>query len=51
MSASGWQTQALTTPIPLTVGQTYVVSVGFNAFFAMTNFGLQTQISNGSIGR
>jgi hypothetical protein len=48
-TASGWQTQALATPLPLTVGTTYVVSVGFNAFFVMTNFGLQTQLSNGPI--
>ena len=48
-TASGWQTQALATPLALTVGQTYVVSVGFNAFFSMTNFGLQQQLSNGPI--
>jgi Domain of unknown function (DUF4082)/Bacterial Ig-like domain len=48
-TSSGWQTQALATPLTLTVGQTYVVSVGINAFFVMTNFGLQTQLSNGPI--
>jgi hypothetical protein len=48
-TASGWQTQALTTALPLTAGQTYVVSVGVNAFFVMTNLGLQAQLSNGPI--
>jgi hypothetical protein len=48
-TASGWQTQALTTPLTLTAGQTYVVSVGINAFFVMTNLGLQAQLSNGPI--
>jgi hypothetical protein len=48
-TSSGWQTQALATPLTLTVGQTYVVSVGFNAFFVMTNLGLQSQLSNGPI--
>jgi hypothetical protein len=35
-SASGWQEQALTTPLDLTPGQQYVVSVGYNASFGMT---------------
>jgi hypothetical protein len=48
-TASGWQTQALTTPLTMTAGQTYVVSVGINAFFVMTNLGLQAQLSNGPI--
>ncbi len=48
-TASGWQTQTLATPMQLTVGQTYVVSVGVNAFFVMTNLGLQTQLTNGPI--
>ena len=48
-TSSGWQQQALTTPLPLTVGQTYVVSIGINAYFVMTNFGLQNQLTNGPI--
>jgi hypothetical protein len=48
-TTSGWQTQALATPLQLTAGQTYIVSIGINAFFVMTNFGLQTQLSNGPI--
>jgi hypothetical protein len=48
-TASGWQTQTLAAPVALQPGQTYVVSVGINAFFVMTNLGLQTQLSNGPI--
>ncbi|HMJ36868.1 MAG TPA: Ig-like domain-containing protein [Baekduia sp.] len=35
-TASGWQQQALSTPLRLTPGQKYVVSVGYNASFGMT---------------
>jgi hypothetical protein len=46
-SASGWQTQTLATPIPLTVGQVYTVSVGINQLFSMTSSGLATEIVGG----
>ena len=39
-SASGWQRQALASPVTLQPGQTYVVSVGLNAFYAKTIGGL-----------
>jgi hypothetical protein len=35
-SGSGWQEQVLATPIALTPGQRYVVSIGYNAAFGMT---------------
>ena len=39
-TASGWQEQALATPLNLQPGSVYVVSVNINAFFVMTQFGL-----------
>jgi hypothetical protein len=36
-------------PVALTPGQTYVVSYGANAFFAMTQSGLGSQITNGPL--
>jgi hypothetical protein len=48
-SASGWQRQALATPVTLQPGQTYVVSVGLNAFYAKTVDGLQAQLSSGPL--
>jgi hypothetical protein len=46
---SGWQQSALTTPLQLVPGQTYVVSVGYNAFFGMTAGGLQNAITSGPL--
>ena len=48
-TASGWQQQALASPITLTAGQTYVSSVGLNAFYSFTDLGLQTAKSNGPL--
>jgi hypothetical protein len=48
-SASGWQQQSLSSPLALQPGQTYVVSVGFNAFFVMTGGGLAAQITSGPL--
>jgi hypothetical protein len=48
-SASGWQRQALNTPVNLTAGTTYTVSVGFNAFFSRTYLGLQSQVVSGPL--
>ena len=44
-----WQQQSLAAPVALTPGQTYVVSYGANAFFAMTQSGFGTQITNGPL--
>jgi hypothetical protein len=48
-TSSGWQQANLATPMALQPGQTYVVSVGLNATFVMTNLGLQAQIVNGDL--
>jgi hypothetical protein len=48
-TASGWQQQSLSSPLALQSGQTYVVSVGFNAFFVMTGGGLAAQITSGPL--
>jgi hypothetical protein len=48
-SGSGWQQQDLATPIALTPGQTYVVSIGINAFFVMTRSGLESSWVSGPL--
>jgi hypothetical protein len=46
-SASGWQRQALDTPLTLSPSQDYVISVGVNAFYVKTEYGFVSQLSNG----
>jgi hypothetical protein len=48
-TAAGWQQQALSSPVALTPGQVYVVSVGINANFVMTASGLATQRTSGPL--
>jgi hypothetical protein len=48
-SASGWQQQALPTPLSVQANTTYVVSVNVASFFPFTEFGLATSIVNGDI--
>jgi hypothetical protein len=48
-TASGWQEQALTTPLPLSPGATYVVSVGLNSRFVMTGGALASERVNGPL--
>lgn len=48
-SASGWQRQPLATPLTLSPGQTYVISVSLNSMYAKTTAGLATQISSGPL--
>lgn len=48
-TASGWQTQALTTPVTILANTTYVVSVNANAAYAATNNGLANSVVNGSV--
>jgi hypothetical protein len=48
-TGSGWQEQALATPMALTPGVTYVLSVGFNNRFVMTAGGFSTQKSSGPL--
>ena len=46
-TASGWQQQALATPLAIAANTTYVVSVNTgNAYYVATNSGLATQITN-----
>ena len=46
-SASGWQRQNLATPLTLSPGQVYTISVNANAFFSVTPAGLASQLSAG----
>ena len=48
-TASGWQTQALASPITLQPGTTYVISVNANAYFVVTPAGLATSVGNGPL--
>jgi Domain of unknown function (DUF4347)/Domain of unknown function (DUF4082) len=48
-TASGWQQQALATPLNITANTTYVVSVNANSYFAVTGNGLGTTITNGDL--
>ena len=48
-SASGWQQQSMGSPVSLQPGQVYTVSVGLNAFFDVTQLGLQAQITSGAL--
>lgn len=48
-SPSGWQTQALATPLQLQPGVTYVISINANAFFGVTGGGLASQIVSGPL--
>jgi hypothetical protein len=48
-TASGWQQQALASPLTLSTGTTYVVSVNANAYFVTTRSGLQTSVVSGPL--
>lgn len=48
-SASGWQRQALATPLTLVPGTTYVVSVGLNRVYAKTVNGLSSAMTRGPL--
>jgi hypothetical protein len=48
-TASGWQQQALASPIALQPNTVYVVSVGANAFFVVTPSGLATSLGSGLV--
>jgi hypothetical protein len=48
-SASGWQRQALASPLSLQVGATYTISAGLNAFFVNAVGGLSQQIASGPL--
>jgi hypothetical protein len=48
-SASGWQSQALTTPLTILANTTYVVSVNSNLYYVATNGGLASAVVNGNL--
>ncbi len=48
-TASGWQTAQLTTPVALTSGQTYTISVNRNTFYPSTLNGLNSQVIAGPV--
>jgi Domain of unknown function (DUF4347)/Domain of unknown function (DUF4082) len=48
-TASGWQQQALSAPLTIQSGTTYVVSVNANSHYVVTNNGITSTITNGDI--
>jgi hypothetical protein len=48
-SSSGWQQQALATPLVVAADTTYVVSANVARYFVTTRQGLATSVSNGDI--
>lgn len=48
-TASGWQQQALTTPLNIAANTTYVVSVNANSYFAVSGNAIATTITNGDL--
>jgi hypothetical protein len=48
-TASGWQQQALDTPINIAANTTYVVSVNANSYFVVTPNGISSTIANGDL--
>ncbi|MBD2593985.1 DUF4082 domain-containing protein [Nostoc spongiaeforme FACHB-130] len=48
-TASGWQQQALSTPLNIQANTTYVVSVNINAYYVGTYDQLATSITNGDL--
>ena len=46
-TASGWQIQALTSPLAVQANTTYVVSVNTNLYYVATNNGLASAVANG----
>ncbi|MBR8832762.1 MAG: DUF4082 domain-containing protein [Stigonema ocellatum SAG 48.90 = DSM 106950] len=48
-TASGWQQQALSSPLAIQANTTYVVSVNTNGYFPFTSSGLASSIVNGDL--
>ncbi|MBE9189319.1 DUF4082 domain-containing protein [Gloeocapsopsis crepidinum LEGE 06123] len=48
-TASGWQQQALSTPLNIQANTTYVVSVNINSHYVATNNGLTGSVINGDL--
>ncbi|MGY4468097.1 hypothetical protein ACVWWK_003806 [Bradyrhizobium sp. LB9.1b] len=47
--ASGWQQQALATPLTIAAATTYVVSVNINSYYVSTTQGFASGLSNGGL--
>jgi hypothetical protein len=48
-TASGWQQQALTTPLAIQANTTYIVSVNANTYYVLTSNGLSNTLTNGNL--
>jgi hypothetical protein len=48
-TSTGWQQQSLATPIQLTPGQVYVVSVGINDVYSVNTSGLASALTSGPL--
>jgi hypothetical protein len=48
-TGSGWQVQALTSPLTIQANTTYVVSVNANQYYVATNSGLASRVINGDL--
>jgi hypothetical protein len=48
-TASGWQEQALSTPLAIDANTTYVVSTNANSYYVVTAGGLATTLTNGDL--
>jgi Domain of unknown function (DUF4347)/Domain of unknown function (DUF4082) len=48
-TASGWQQQALATPVAIAANTTYIVSVNTNTHYAITQNGFSSTIANGDL--
>jgi glucose/arabinose dehydrogenase len=48
-TASGWQQQALGTPIAIEASTPYIVSVNANSYYAVTSNGFASSIGNGAL--
>lgn len=48
-TASGWQQQALSSPLSIQANTTYVVSVNVNSYYAVTQNGLASSVVNGDL--
>ena len=48
-TASGWQEQALSTPLSINANTTYVVSVNISSHFPITTGGLANSVANGDL--
>jgi len=48
-TASGWQVQNLSSPLAVTAGVSYIVSVNVNTHYPYSHFGLSSTVTNGNL--